>query len=816
MDFNKPHLPLPGATKESYKAPTPGRSSIIPERNKEAHAAFLRDQLQKLQPLTGGQTGIIALKGELLQPQPAQSKKTQSEILAIKRDIDREQTIAIIRATETSIERLYEKINEYETQFTRPRSANGIPKPKHMDFINSIDTIEEALITELFVGNRSYLPEQETEVKWWEVSIAGGEISRDQSNASRQDLKAICEELDVPIDTRSVAILVDSQFFLVKTSILKLKQIIAKCNSILNFRAPSMAIVQYNASSGRVFDVDEVVGIIQRAPENAPRVTVIDTGVNHNHPVFEHVIPHGGLYTVDASSTSTADYHGHGTSVASIAGFGDITPLLTRNAPFILEHFVESVRIPLDRSGLNIKLWGKVTVDAIEEAESNHPELKRVFNLSIGHHGGEFDGTATSWSEAIDKACYNYGNGRLMTIAAGNIPDVNVRSDIYPNLNLISPIESPANSYNAISVGAYTELRTFVPPSAAHNHMIPPANGYHYIADIGELSPHSRTGIAKSIIKPDIVCEGGNFIADASGAAAAHDEAGLCFLTANHRFQSAGQLYCNFWATSKAAPLAARMLAIIWANNPDFLPATIRGLLIHSASWTPSMEAQFRDKNERIRAFGYGRPDLAFACKSALSAVTVIAEDTLSLKVTGGDSRQMVFYKLPWPQDMLTALGSKKVEIRVTLSYFTEPNSRISASFYEGASLGWEMQNPTESDTEFLKRINKQRREEGDSGYRSEIPWQIGSINRRRGSIQADRWKCEAALLATCNHIAVFPKHGWWADKKRERPNPTVDYSLIVSIQSEDETIDLYTSVKALVEVPITATSLVSIPVDEQ
>lgn len=798
MNYDKPHLPLPGVNKESYKAPSLARSSSVPVRNREEHAAFLRDQLQNLRSIAKNGTDIITLKGEFLTPGPAQSKKAGSEILSVRKDNQNGYFTAVVRVTDKSIDNLSTKITEYETEETTPRGANGVPKPKHMDFINSIEVISQALIEDLFIGKPAYIPRNEQEIKWWELWLAGGDIQREQSLVSRQELRIICERIGLDINLRDVIILVDSQALLVEASFAQLRIIAHESNYLLSFRPPSTAIVQHVATQGRTFDIEPLSSLIQVAAADDPRITVIDTGVNDTHPLLQGVVD--GVYSVDPASPSTADYDGHGTSVVSIAAFGDITPLLTSSTPFQLEHFVESVKIPIDRRGLRINLWGKVTVEAIEEAESYQPELNRIFNLSIGHHGGEFDGNPTSWSEAIDKICYNYGYGRLMTIAAGNIPSVNVRSDTYPYLNLASPIESPANAYNAICVGAYTELKDFIPSLRAYSYMVPPANGYSYIGDFGQLSPHSRTGIARSLVKPDVVCEGGNFIADIHGAAAAHEEAGLCYLTTNHDYTTSGQLFCNFWATSKAAPLAARMLAIIWSRNPSLRPATVRGLLIHSASWTASMNAQFPDKNERIRAFGYGKPDLDFACKSASSAVTIIAEESLLLNDSSANgARQMAFYKLPWPNDFLEILGSTKVELRVTLCYFTEPNSRTSAKYYEGAALGWEMQGPTESDNTFLKRVNKERRDEGDSGFRNEIQWQIGSSNRKKGSIQSDRWNCEAAVLSTCSHIAVYPKHGWWADRKKERPTPEIEYSLIISIKSADENVDLYSRVAAIV-----------------
>lgn len=132
----------------------------------------------------------------------------------------------------------------------------------------------------------------------------------------------------------------------------------------------------------------------------------------------------------------------------------------------------------------------------------------------------------------------------------------------------------------------------------------------------------------------------------------------------------------NTWATSVAAPGIARLLAEIWANNPELRPETVRGLLIHSSNWTESMVNQFENKYDLLRACGYGVPNLDSALKSAVSHVTLIGEDEIKvhyqLKKEGKTEylRNLCYYEIPWPSDLLLELGQEEVELRVTLSYF--------------------------------------------------------------------------------------------------------------------------------------------------
>jgi hypothetical protein len=70
----------------------------------------------------------------------------------------------------------------------------------------------------------------------------------------------------------------------------------------------------------------------------------------------------------------------------------------------------------------------------------------------------------------------------------------------------------------------------------------------------------------------------------------------------------------------------------------------------------------------------------------------------------------MNLHALPWPVDELLALQNTPVEMRVTLSYFIEPNpsARGSASkfYYPSHRLRFAMKRPTERLDEFRTRIN--------------------------------------------------------------------------------------------------------------
>ena len=85
-----------------------------------------------------------------------------------------------------------------------------------------------------------------------------------------------------------------------------------------------------------------------------------------------------------------------------------------------------------------------------------------------------------------------------------------------------------------------------------------------------------------------------------------------------------------------------------------------------------------RRKNLR----SYGAMDGAFrdlnrALLSASNDATLMVEDAfLPFRKDGSSikTRHMNLHQLPWPRDELAGLGELEVELRITLSYFVEPN----------------------------------------------------------------------------------------------------------------------------------------------
>src|SRR5699024_8790568 len=121
----------------------------------------------------------------------------------------------------------------------------------------------------------------------------------------------------------------------------------------------------------------------------------------------------------------------------------------------------------------------------------------------------------------------------------------------------------------------------------------------------------------------------------------------------------------------------------------------------------------------------------------------------------------------PWPLEVLEQLGETDVEMRVTLSYFIEPNPSqrgVKTRYrYESHGLRFTVRRPTESVDQLRARVNKKARDEGHEKVDgSDDGWLIGTNARHHGSIHSDIWRGSAAKLASQGAIAIYPTTGWW------------------------------------------------------
>ena len=314
-------------------------------------------------------------------------------------------------------------------------------------------------------------------------------------------------------------------------------------------------------------------------------------------------------------------------------------------------------------------------------------------------------------------------------------------------------------------------------------------------------------------VKPDVVLEGGNLAHDGASPGEAIDD--LQILTTY--FRPENRHFTTISDTSAATAYAGGMAGAILAARPALWPETVRALIVHSADWTPAMRARIdachggkTQIQSLVRRYGYGVPDLGRALLSTRNDLTLIVEDELQPFQREGSAaaktRDMKLHRLPWPKGELAALGDAQVELRVTLSYFIEPNPGergwTRRHRYASHGLRFRVKMATENVDEFRSRINQAARDEAEGAPAGGgEDWLLGTF-RDRGSLHSDFWFGSAADLAERDAVGVFPVSGWWKEKPYlERFDGQARYALIVTIRAPGSKVDIFTPVEAAISV---------------
>lgn len=694
------------------------------------------------------------------------------------------------------------KIEEYKTK----RGKNG--DPSHQAKFAAIEHFRAARLESLWKDSRA-LPD-EAENVWWECWCWPDRVGNFEAKANSAE--ALIGDSRIKFPERLVVF--------IYTNRATIARIAASCDAVAELRLGRDDAYFFTSNEGREDQGNWIKDATQRIAhgKNHERVAVclLDTGVNRGHALLAPAFAADDLHSVNAQ-WGVDDHHGHGSELSGLALYGDLTIKLQSADPITLNYSGESVKLlpPNGFPETEPQSYGLVTQQAILRPEIAKPNRERVFCLAITQ-GEVFGPRATSWSASLDRAAFGGDSlddlrRRLICVSAGNVPTLLPHADLEQWESF--EIEDPAHAWNILTAGGYTQKGPISDHGMTH---------WKCAVELGSLSPYSRVSAAwnrgVSPIKPELVLEAGNRGIDPVDSIMYDGIDSLSLLTTSH--QPIPHPLTLSWATSAAAAQLAGMAAEILADDPDLWPETIRALLIHSATWTSLMEQEIipatkTDRVKMLRRFGYGVPNVERALRSASNSLALLAEQEIQPFIKepkkGVRLNQAHFYNLPWPTETLLALGESSVRLRVTLSYFVEPNpsadAPLSAGRYRSAGLRFDLKRRNEEQNVFESRINALAAVDDDQeAAEANDPHRLfGERSISAGSVHVEEWRCNAADLADRNGIAIFPVGGWWKTiNDAERNNGKMRYSLIVTIDAGDVETDLWQEVAISAGIEVT------------
>jgi hypothetical protein len=547
------------------------------------------------------------------------------------------------------------------------------------------------------------------------------------------------------------------------------------------------------------FEHEELYNIEFIPPEeNAPKVCVIDSGIQEGHRLLEVAIDSSMSNCYLPGETDISDRvgaGGHGTKVAGavlyhneIPKTGEVSlPLWLQNAK-VLDEFnrMPSKMFPP-------KLLGKIVERFFLESNT------RIYNHSITGFVPFRLQHMSSWAAEMDNL--SYINDILFIQAAGNIyVDYNgpFRYGIlqhitagrdYPDylLEQSCRLPSPAQSLQSITVGSicYSEISETDRKS---------------LGDEGWPSAFSATGLGIwDTIKPDVVEYGGTYVIDNGTPPFFTNPPEVC----PELIRSSPPGFAkDDIGTSFAAPKVAHIAAMIQRVLPEEPTLLYRALIAQSARWPEwALRKPSNEWKNVIRHIGYGVPILDRAIINSPYRVTLITSGKTEIF-----AKEAHVYEVPIPESIRSVGEEYDIMIEITLSYIAKPRrTRKKLRGYLSSWLDWKTSNIGESTESFSNRV-LYGRDHTDRDDESSIPWTVGNrtntgidgISRNSGTLQKDWAIIKTHQLTDGFNIAVIGHPGWNKD-----PRIKAYYSLAVSFEAINRDIEIYDQIRTEVEAVI-------------
>ena len=753
--------------------PRPVQGKPLPTRDIAEHANWLREKYseslssaeERIQsrinanlPSADGAYLDIDIKGSKL---PLDNLDKSGAHLLTVGDTRDDITTATIFLPFEKKDWLNKKLDQYEQPVAEGK------KPANQPLVNAVETIYNSEVRSLFPNKWEYDELMPNTLGLFEIWI--DVVDTEKLHEIRQDM----ESIGLAIVDNNMITFESVTVFLVralKEAIDDIPYSLDMVEAVKLYHNPAEMTESNEDQRDWTQLISEYVSV--NLGEEPVIVGLLDMGVNNGHELLKSFLPDDRRASVVAG-VGVGHEGSHGTGMAGLIEYGDLSNYQVGSAPSEINHALASIKLLSSVHKNDPVLYGVLTKKAIEISENLGAQITC---MAVTENEERNNGIPTSWSAAIDNALYNNGLcNRLMLISTGNTDKNIVDHAAYLDSLTTSSMQSPSQALNAITVGAYTE------------YSICNTVGWEPIAPPQGLSPMTRTSVMwkGKNSKPDIVMEGGNV---------AHhellgnvDSPDLSPVSTNHEIPQKPLQPFNM--TSAATALAARLAARIKTTNPGLSMLSVRALMIHSAEWTEEMKRLGNSPTKIMQYCGYGVPQESKALASDATNATFIFENELTPYNEDQTYKEMHFYDLPWPKELLEQMDAENVRMKITLSYYIEPSPGFKSSYnkyrYASSALAFDVKTSYESRDQFLARNNKER-QVAEKSDNNATRWQIGTKRRAIGTVQSDWFDCSARELAECGQIGVFPGNGWWKNRKIANVYNRIKYSLVVSIESSE------------------------------
>ncbi|RLJ17187.1 hypothetical protein DJ030_15615 [bacterium endosymbiont of Escarpia laminata] len=360
-----------GYTRPKRKIDAPG--SNIPQRNKQQHATRLISQLQQakareaaiiqeqrefgLEVENGLHITFESEPGFELIFESLSFRPSGIELCSVKQEGDK--TTATVFVPEGKLEHFLKQVITYRDHQPDPQASDKTTKSRSQDLVESISAIKLTALKELWTDDSGLFPDDNSPITW--------EIWRRHSDKIDHEafLREHAPKLGLIVGAEAIRFL-DRTIVLARGNREQLSRSITLLGSIAEVRRAKDTADFFTGMvrTEQKAWIEETLERVTPPAADAPSVCLLDTGLNEQHPLLRPVTDINDLHSYDRTNWGTDDRHGHGTAMAGLAVYGDLTNTLASPGPIELSHQLESVKItPNPGHHQEKKLYGAITRD---------------------------------------------------------------------------------------------------------------------------------------------------------------------------------------------------------------------------------------------------------------------------------------------------------------------------------------------------------------------------------------------------------------------------------------------------------------------
>jgi hypothetical protein len=371
-------------------------------------------------------------------------QQSKIQLLSVIRDAEN-RTIATVRVPDDKVTTLLKKLEAYRDPLPGKRDNRKL--------VESIANIKLSTLRELWTDEIDLYPAANTVIAWevWLRRPEKGEtLPTERIGAGAGDFGYEVISNELAFVDRTVLLIRGTREQLARgAEVLGVIAEVRKAKITADFYSTLNAADQHAIT-------DQMIARLGQLAANAPAVGLLDTGVNHGHPLLAPIMSDADVQALKpAWGGHDTHQDGHGTQMAGLAIYGDLTEVLSSDGAIEVTHGVQSLKLYHAPDPHRPELYGTVTIEGISRLEVDAARRK-VYCMAITADARD-RGRPSSWSAAIDNLAFGAINDtpRLILISAGNTGLLD--RVLYPSYNETASVQDPAQAWNALTVGGYTE-----------------------------------------------------------------------------------------------------------------------------------------------------------------------------------------------------------------------------------------------------------------------------------------------------------------------------------------------------------------------